>query len=171
MNIILPDRETVDIVHEAVLAVSGGRPGVHNGQMIEKALTRPLTFTQYVDDYSLDTICALLIDSIARYHGFSDGNKRTALMTAIFTYRVNGVHFDSSEAMNRDFDELIMWVVTHKPDIADITEKLEQLRKVYAGREHAWSEILMSLHRFRLHKLLSASDDDTIKTQDKRGTD
>lgn len=56
-----------------------------------------------------------------------------------------------------------MWVVTRKPDIADITEKLEQLRKVYAGSEHAWSEILMSLHRFRLRKLLSGSDDDTIK--------
>lgn len=84
MEIILPDRESVELVHDVAL-MTGGLSGVHSENLIQAAVQRPITYIGYVDDYDLDTICAVLIESIARNHGFKDGNKRTALMTAIYT--------------------------------------------------------------------------------------
>lgn len=139
MNINLPDRESLDIIHDAVLAFSGGKTGIHDESLLLSAVERPLTYVQYVDDYTLDTICALLIDSIARYHGFKDGNKRTALMTAIFTYRINGVHFVATEAMNTDFDDLVMWVVKKKPTIDEIEARLQELRDLHDGDKESWA--------------------------------
>ena len=142
MDIVLPDRESIELMHEAVLLYSGGKSGVHEEKLILSAIQRPATYVQYVDEYDLDTICALLIDSVARYHGYKDGNKRTALMTAIFTYKVNGVHFKATAAMNVDFDELVMWVVNSKPEIDEISDRLKSLRKLHEGNEETWAAVL-----------------------------
>jgi death-on-curing protein len=138
----LPEVEDVELLHEVVLVISTGRPGIHNKGLIESAVKRPEKYLQYVDDYDIDTICALLIEAIARHHGFNDGNKRTALLTAIYTYRLNGVHFTTSEDMNKDFDALVMWVVTQKPPIEKICERLKELRLAHGGKEQAWRAIL-----------------------------
>lgn len=103
-SILLPDIEALFVFHDAVLSLTGGKEGIHDHGLLESAVKRPETYTQFVEEYDLDTICALSLDSIARYHGFRDGNKRTALMTTIFTYRINGVHFKATEGMNEDFD-------------------------------------------------------------------
>ena len=72
----LPDVDTVKQIHEIILDVSGGKRGVHDLKLIVSAVERPKTFVEYIDAYDIDTISALLIDGIARYHGFRDGNKR-----------------------------------------------------------------------------------------------
>lgn len=131
MNLILPTFEVVRDLHDVVLGLSGGMPGIRIEADIHRAVERPVTHTVYVESYDIDTICALLIDSIARYHGFVDGNKRTALMTAVFTYRVNGVHFRATATMNKEFDALVMWVVKKKPEIRQIQERLQHLRGKY----------------------------------------
>lgn len=139
MNIILPDRETVDLLHEMVLDLTGGKPGVHDEKLIQGAIERPVTYVQYVDEYDIDTVCALLLDSIARNHGFRDGNKRTALLAAVFTYRVNKVHFRANDKMNTDFDDLVMWIVNSKPKIDKIVTKLKALRVLHEGKKDSWS--------------------------------
>lgn len=152
MQIILPDLDTLKELHDIVLDVSGGVRGVHNEKLLISAVERPQTYTQYVNDYDIDTICAILIDSIARYHGFRDGNKRTALMTVIFTYRINGVHFRATEQMNVDFDEMVMWVVTKKPKIEDIVMRLQKLRELHDGESETWLAILKSFVVMKLKK-------------------
>jgi death-on-curing protein len=142
MTYILPDTESVELLHEVVLTFSSGKDGIHDYKLIESAVKRPESYTHYAGSYNLDTICALLIDSLARYHGFRDGNKRTALMTAIYTYKLNGVHFVASVEMNTAFDELVMWVVTKKPGVPDIYRRLEKLRSLYEGKEQNWGTIL-----------------------------
>lgn len=141
MAIILPDRESVELLHDAVLSYSTGRPGILNDKIIHGAIERPVTYTEYIESYNIDTVCALLIDSIARNHGYNDGNKRTALLTAIFTYRINGVHFVASEQMNYDFDELVMWVVNEKPSIDKLTVRLQELKSLHAGKQESWGSI------------------------------
>jgi death-on-curing family protein len=141
MTYILPDVESVELLHETVLAFSAGKAGIHDYKLIESAVKRPASYVHYVDDYDIDTICALLIDSLARYHGFKDGNKRTALMTAVYTYKLNDVHFMASKKMNQDFDALVMRVVTKKPEIEEIRQRLRELRGLYAGKEQSWYEI------------------------------
>lgn len=151
MTYLLPDAETVELLHETVLVFSTGRPGIHAMNLIESAVKRPESYIQYVENYDLDTICALLIDSLARYHGFKDGNKRTALMTAIYTYKLNEIHFTASEQMNKDFDSLVMWVVQKKPEIDDIRKRLKELRELYEGKEkQSWRALLTAFANAKL---------------------
>jgi death-on-curing protein len=142
MSIILPDYESIELVHDVVLEFSGGKTGIHSKKLILSAIERPATYIQYIDAYDIDTICALLIDSIARYHGFKDGNKRTALLSAVFTYRLNGVYFKASARMNRDFDALVMWVVQEKPAIEEIALRLSTLRSKHEGTNESWRKVL-----------------------------
>ncbi len=103
-----------------------------------------MTFGQY-EDYDLDTVCAPLIDSIARNHGFRDGNKRTALMVALVTYRMNKVSFEATNRMNKDFDDTVMWVVQQKPAIREIEARLKQLRKIHVGKGSTYKDMMASL--------------------------
>lgn len=151
MTIVLPDRESVELLHEAAINYSGGKPGVHNEGLILSAIGRPITFASYNEAYDIDDICAILIDSIARNHGFSDGNKRTALLTAIFTYRVNGIHFKATEEMNADFDELVMWVVNSKPSVKKVSNRLKTLRKRHEGNEESWAAMFTAFRNAMLN--------------------
>jgi len=137
-------------IHEIILSISGGKAGIHDSERIKAAVQRPSTYTQYTD-YDLDTICALLIDSIARGHGFKDGNKRTALMTAVFTYRINRVQFNPNEQMNRDFDELVMSVVLEKPSVKEITQKLQKVRSVHETKGVTWKNFMQMFHNMPKH--------------------
>ncbi|MFO0781622.1 MAG: type II toxin-antitoxin system death-on-curing family toxin [Candidatus Saccharimonadales bacterium] len=149
----IPTFELIVEIHEVVLEVSEGRPGIHVENDIRRASERPLTYINYVDEYDLDTICAILIDSIARYHGFEDGNKRTALMTAIFTYRANGVHFKATMLMNKRFDALVMWVVRKKPEIPEIEERLKKLRAEFeVSSGQPLNKMLTSFAKMRIRK-------------------
>ncbi len=141
MEILLPNREALELLHIAAL-VTGGKEGVHDEKLLRGAIERPLTFVGYRKTYDVDTVCAVLIDSIARYHGFNDGNKRTALITGIYTYRLNGIHFTATEKMNNDFDDLVMWVVTRKPSIEKIEIKLKNLRQNHEGTEAPLGDIM-----------------------------
>lgn len=152
MNVLIPDREVLETIHEVVINLTGGKDGVHDEKLLKSALERPRTFVGYQDDYDINTICALLIDSIARYHGFKDGNKRTALMTAFFTYRINGVHFRATKKMNEDFDNLVMWVVISKPRINDIVEKLVDLRNKHEGSKATWTAMIDAFQNSKIPK-------------------
>lgn len=144
-SIYIPVLDDVEELHEVVLLISGGKDGIHDRKLLISAIERPATYIGYQEEYDVDTICALLIDSLARYHGFRDGNKRTALMTAIWTYRLNDVHFTATDSMNTDFDNMVMWVVTEKPEIDDIASKLKELRKLYECDSKAnWRDIFTS---------------------------
>ncbi len=131
MQLYLPSYETIVDIHDIILGLTDGKPGIHIKNDILRAIERPKTYVSYLDDYGIDTVCAVLLDSISRYHGFNDGNKRTALMTTIFTYRVNGVYFGSGLKMNEELDELVIWVVTKKPEISKIEKSLKKLRRVF----------------------------------------
>lgn len=129
-EVLLPSFEVVVFLHDEVLKVTPGRPGVHDENLIRSAVSRPPTYMSY-NDSDLHTVCALLLDSIARYHGFNDGNKRTSLITVIFTYTVNGTYLEFDMFLNDDFEELVLWVVKEKPDIAEISSKLKALTEKY----------------------------------------
>ena len=152
-NLYLPTYEMVVEIHDIVLEASGGKAGVHVKSDILRAIERPMTYTAYVDEYDIDTICAVLIDSIARYHGFKDGNKRTALMTAMLTYRINGFHYAATVEMNKDFDELVMWVVRQKPEIAEVEQQLKTLREHHkSNSEQSFKDMILSFIKMRLKK-------------------
>jgi len=130
MDVLLPSYDDIIELHEAVISATGGASGVLNGHYIEAALNRPITYAQY-GEYSLHTVCAIVLDSIARSHAFSDGNKRTALTSMIFTYNLNGLEMDYTLLMNDEFEDIVMWVVESKPEIGQIEEHLQRLVKEF----------------------------------------
>jgi death-on-curing protein len=125
-QIVLPTREDVLLLHDLVLAATKGRPGILHDHHIDGALQRPFTYMQY-EKIDLHTVAALLIDSFSRNHAFNDGNKRTALITAIYTYAINGLFLEYSKEMNLAFEDLALRVVKQKPEIAEIWGKLSEL--------------------------------------------
>lgn len=130
MDVLLPSYTDITELHEAVITVTGGAPGILNAHYVEAALSRPITYAQY-SEYTLHTVCAIILDSLARSHAFSDGNKRTALTSMIFTYNLNGVSLDYTLLMNDEFEDLVIWVVESKPDIAEIEVYLQKLVKTF----------------------------------------
>jgi len=133
MQIKIPSYEVVLELHDIVLEESGGRKGVLHPNVIDGALGRPLNYMAY-ETHDLHTICSLLLDSLARNHAFVEGNKRTALITVLYTYRLNDVYLSFTDMTNEDFEKLVLWVVKSKPSIPKIEEKLKKLITKYQKR-------------------------------------
>lgn len=79
-----------------------GKDRVRDGEELQRAVGRPTISIGNVFP-TLEVKAAALLDAVARYHPFADGNKRTAAVGAIFFLAVNGrrVVWDAEEALAR----------------------------------------------------------------------
>jgi death on curing protein len=76
-------RDLVYAVHEMQLARHGGLEGVRDENAVESALSRPEQLNFYGNPPpDLSALAAAYAFGLARNHGFSDGNKRTAWVVA-----------------------------------------------------------------------------------------
>ena len=87
-------------IHDAQLAEHGGLPGIRDLGVIESSLARPRNLVSYEHCEDVARLAAAYAYGIARNHGFSDGNKRTALVTADLFLMLNGYELNSSPAEN-----------------------------------------------------------------------
>lgn len=79
--------DTLLVIHDRVLAVSGGMSGVKD----EGLLRSPLEFIADDDYYpTLAKKLTHLVHSLIKNHGFNDGNKRTALAAGALLLMLNG---------------------------------------------------------------------------------
>lgn len=79
-------------VHDRQIARHGGRPGLRHRALLEMACARPLNRAAR-GETSLAELAAAYTFGIAKAHAFVDGNKRTALVTALTFLRLNGYGF------------------------------------------------------------------------------
>jgi death-on-curing protein len=105
-------------IHERLLEVFGGPPGIRDTGLLESALHRPRT--GYYRD--LATMAAALFESALMNHPFLDGNKRVAFFATDVFLRLNGwkLEVDPDEAHafliglleegECDFDHLLPWI-------------------------------------------------------------
>lgn len=137
MEFRLPSFEIVVQLHdEIVLKESEGKAGLPHPEAIHSAIGRPMRYMHYEkQDCTIHTVCAVLIDSIARNHAFTDGNKRTALITMLYTYIINGVKLTYGWVMNERYEELVLWVVNEKPTIKEIRNRLEELSNQFKSKK------------------------------------
>lgn len=71
--------DLVYAVHEIQLARHGGLDGIRDKNVVESALARPEQLNAYGDPKpDAADLAAAYVYGLARNHGFSDGNKRTA---------------------------------------------------------------------------------------------
>lgn len=92
--------EAVLAIHDEQLAEHGGLSGIRDLGAVESALARPRNLASYEQCKDLARLAAAYAYGIARNHGFSDGNKRTALVTMDLFLMLNGYELESSPAEN-----------------------------------------------------------------------
>jgi death-on-curing protein len=83
-------------LHDAMIALFGGCPGIRDVGRLEAALARALQMHDY-SQASLPELAAALAEGIIQGHPFLDGNKRTGFMMAAGLLERNGLVFDASE--------------------------------------------------------------------------
>ncbi len=110
--------EEVVAIHERLLAVFGGAPGLRDPGLLESALYRPRT--GYYED--LAGTATALFESLLMNHPFVDGNKRVAFFATDVFLRLNGWRFEVRPAhahrfliglLERgtcDFAHLLPWI-------------------------------------------------------------
>ena len=87
-------------IHDRQLAEHGGKAGIRDEGAVESALARPVNKSLY-QDADAAGLAAAYAYGLARNHGFNDGNKRTAWVTARVFLADNGkaISFDRLEAI------------------------------------------------------------------------
>jgi death on curing protein len=119
---------TVYLTFEQVLAIhdaAAGPSGIRDAGAIQSAVGRPQATVFGEDAYgSIWEKAAALLQSLARNHGWMDGNKRTAWVAALTFLTVNGHPLDP--AFDQDAAEAFMVAVAEGSyaDVADIASEL-----------------------------------------------
>ena len=80
------------VIHDRQIARHGGAPGLRDRALIETGAARAMNAAAY-GRASLAEAAAAYALGIAKAHAFVDGNKRTALVTALTFLRLNGLAF------------------------------------------------------------------------------
>lgn len=82
----------ITIIHDRQISRHGGAPGLRDAGLLEMGCTRPMNRAAYGEaDHA--ALAAAHAFGIAKAHGFVDGNKRTAFVTALTFLRLNGYGF------------------------------------------------------------------------------
>jgi death on curing protein len=112
-------------IHGAVLEAFGGAAGVRDEGLLQSAVAAPqATFAGQSPFQNLPEIAAAYLYYLCRNHPFTDGNKRTAMTTAIVFLRLNGVEpaRDSIE-----WEKLVLDVAASRLDRDGTTRRLKTL--------------------------------------------
>lgn len=114
--------EDVLTIHDNTIGVEGGMAGLRDAGLLESAVLMPQQ--RFSGEYlhtGLAEMAAAYLFHIAQNHAFHDGNKRTAVLTALIFLDLNGVSTlpppDALEettlavaAGNMSKDELTAWM-------------------------------------------------------------
>ncbi|WP_370604004.1 type II toxin-antitoxin system death-on-curing family toxin [Citrobacter braakii] len=88
-NFLAP--ELVMQLHDSILAITKGLPGVKEPELVEAVCSRVLNLAHYEGIDDVYTLAAMYLVAIARGHVFNDANKRTAAAAALFFLADNGI--------------------------------------------------------------------------------
>ena len=89
--------DLVYAVHEIQLARHGGLDGIRDKNAVESALARPEQLDVYGEPKpDAADLAAAYVYGLARNHGFSDGNKRTAWVVARVFLADNNINLQFS---------------------------------------------------------------------------
>jgi death-on-curing protein len=92
-------RLLVDVIHSALLAEHGGRPGIRAGgdDLIESAVARPRHHYLHATDADLASLAAAYLVGLTMNHAYVDGNTRVGFACAATFLRLNGLRLTAPE--------------------------------------------------------------------------
>ena len=114
-------------IHVLVVGETGGSTGIRDLGRLESVVT-----TQKQHVFDKETYegpmqkAASLIRGIIGDHPFVDGNKRTAMLTALTFLKINGVNLTISQG---DLENFAVQVAIDKLDVTSIENWLEKHKK------------------------------------------
>ena len=96
-RIVWVQRETVVALHNQLLSLFGGPPGIRDTGLLDSALNRPRNLAAYgkPTDFAL---AASYTFGLIKNHPFVDGNKRIAFSVAVLFLELNKRRFKANEA-------------------------------------------------------------------------
>lgn len=114
-------------IHSIVVDVSGGTHGIRDKHLLESIVEKPKTSFGGKDVYlNIFTKAAIYLESIANYHVFVDGNKRTAFAVANRFLSINGYELTIARYETVEF---MVTVAKDKTSVEQIALWLEQHSK------------------------------------------
>ena len=85
-------------IHQRLLVLHGGAPGIREGGLLQSALSRPRQHFAYRKRTDIVELAALYTAGIVQNHPFIDGNnKRVGFVLGMLFLDLNGYDFDASE--------------------------------------------------------------------------
>jgi death-on-curing protein len=91
------DERDALVLHEKLVILHGGSPGLRDGALLKPALARPLQHHAYRPEVDIVELGALYTASVVSNHPFVDGNRRTGFVIGILFLELNGYRFSASE--------------------------------------------------------------------------
>lgn len=85
-------------VHNRVVLLHGGAPGIRERERLAAALARPQQRHAYDATADMPALAASYTAGIMQNHPFMDGNKRTGFVLGILFLELNGSRFHAKEA-------------------------------------------------------------------------
>jgi death-on-curing protein len=84
-------------IHDRLLAVHGGAPGLRDRGLLQSALARPRQYHAYPDSTDIVAMAALYTSGIVGNHPFVDANKRVGFVVGILFLELHDFGFKASE--------------------------------------------------------------------------
>ncbi|MEN6413744.1 MAG: type II toxin-antitoxin system death-on-curing family toxin [Veillonellales bacterium] len=98
--------EEVIYIYTEIIQRTGGQPGIAAENILESILAKPLVTFEGEELYAdIFTKAAVLLYSMINNRPFIEGNKRTALICALFLLRANGYHVVAAQDSMVDLAE------------------------------------------------------------------
>ena len=91
------DERDALVLHEKLVILHGGSPGLRDAALLKSALACPLQHHAYRPEVDIVELGALYTASVVSNHPFVDGNKRTGFVVGILFLELNGYRFSASE--------------------------------------------------------------------------
>ena len=117
--------EEVLLLHEKLLAATGGSPGLRDRGLLESAVWSVDAAFGEVEQYpSVEEKAARLAFALVTNHAFVDGNKRVGMLAMLVTLELNGITLRYAQeelvalgldaaAGHAGYEEILAWVRGH----------------------------------------------------------
>ena len=110
-------------IHDKELVAAGGLSGLRDRKALESAVGAPQASSDDRFLMNIFEMAATYANSLALNHPFLDGNKRTALASALTFLFINGYEVD--ELYVEELADKILELVTHKISKSDLSDFFE----------------------------------------------
>lgn len=117
------DLDDIRYIHDEQLELFGGEYGVLDIGLIESGLNAPRQTYNWTGEDDVLVLAVELGVSLAKNHGFVDGNKRTGVVAMVAFLNKNG--FDLQMKNDRSLGRLVERVLERKMNEADLVAMLD----------------------------------------------